>query len=90
MRKKPGQDTNLGTIVHRRDKSRRKIEAGTFSFDDIAGHETASVAEVAALFRADPRTIRARITDGTIPATNLGEFRIPVRWIREQLQVGAA
>jgi hypothetical protein len=39
---------------------------------------------------ADNRTVRRRIADGIIPATFLGEWRIPCAWIREQARVAAA
>jgi excisionase family DNA binding protein len=49
-----------------------------------------TVGEIAAIMRADPRTIRARIKSGDIPATFIGEYRIPARWMRERLNAGTA
>jgi hypothetical protein len=73
----------------RRAENRAKIAAGKFTLADLDGLDYANVAETAAVFRADPRTIRARIEDGTIPALNLGEWRIPVAWLRRQAGVAA-
>jgi hypothetical protein len=85
-------DQNSATAVTTpltRDQIRAKIAAGEFTLADLDGCDTATVIEVAAVFRADPRTIRARIKDGTIPALDLGEYRIPVAWLRRQVGVAA-
>ncbi len=75
---------------HRRGENRRKIAAGTFTLADISEDEFATAAEVAAIFRTDPRTIRARCASGVIPSTHLGEYRIPVAWLLAQAQAGQA
>jgi excisionase family DNA binding protein len=42
-------------------------------------------AEVAALFDADPRTIRKAAQEGKIPGTKVGAFwKIPTSWVRQQ------
>jgi hypothetical protein len=69
---------------------RRKIAAGEFTIADLDGHDFATAAETAAVLRADARTIRARCEEGKIPGVNVGEWRIPVQWLREQTQAGAA
>jgi hypothetical protein len=59
------------------------------ALDDLEG-DFATVAETAAITRADQRTIRRRCADGTIPAVKLGDWRIPVRWLREAAGAVAA
>jgi excisionase family DNA binding protein len=72
-----------------RPEIRAKIAAGEFSLADLDGQDFCVVAETAAVLRCDPRTVRARLEDGTIPGTRLGsDWRIPVAWLR--LQAGAA
>jgi hypothetical protein len=68
---------------------RAKIEAGTFTLSDLDGCDYATVTETAVLYRVDKRTIRNYIASGTIPATYLGEWRIPCTWLREQARVAA-
>jgi hypothetical protein len=57
---------------------------------DLDGCDFATVGETSAIMRLDPRTVRRRIEDGKIPAIWLGEFRIPVRWLRETARAVAA
>jgi len=83
----PGIDKAREKI--RRADMRAKIEAGTFTLADLDGLDHATVTETAAVFRADPRTIRAYIKAGKIPATFLGEYRIPCAWLREQAGLAA-
>ena len=59
------------------------------TLEDLAGRDFATVDEVAQILRADPRTIRRRIVDGSIPATRAGDWRIPVSWLREQARVSS-
>jgi hypothetical protein len=59
----------------------------------VSGEDFTVVTVAADIFAVDPRTIRSRISDGVIPAVNIGtedrpEYRVPVRWILEQ--AGAA
>lgn len=50
----------------------------------------ASSTEAAAILDVDPRTLRAAIERGEIPATRTGNlWRVPVAWLREQAQLGA-
>lgn len=61
---------------------------GAVTLDGLAerGHDFATIAETAHILRVDPRTIRRRCADGTIPATRApGDWRIPVSWLREQV-----
>jgi hypothetical protein len=53
------------------------------------GRDFATVAETGQIMRADPRTIRRRIKDGTIPAVRASDWRIPVSWLAEQAGVQA-
>ena len=62
----------------------------TTTIEDLAGRDFATVAEVSAILRADPRTIRRRCKDGTIPSVRSSDWRIPVRWLREQARAGDA
>jgi excisionase family DNA binding protein len=81
-----------GTLIppSLRPETREKIAAGKFTLADLDGHDFAVVAEVAACLRADPRTIRARLEDGTIPGTRLGsDWRIPTAWLRQAAGVAA-
>jgi len=55
----------------------------------LEGRDFATVNETAAILRVDPRTIRSRITDGSIPATRAGDWRIPVTWLLQQARVPA-
>ncbi len=59
---------------------------GTTTLGDLAGRDFATVGEVASIMRADPRTIRRRIADGTIPATKAADWRIPVAWLKRQAE----
>jgi len=59
------------------------------TLDCLADRDFCTVSEAAQILRADARTLRRRIHDGTIPATRAGDWRIPVRWLREQAQVPA-
>ena len=56
---------------------------------DLAGCDFATVGEAAQILRADPRTIRRRIADGTIPATRAADWRVPVAWLRQQASAPA-
>jgi hypothetical protein len=56
---------------------------------DLAGCDFATVGEAAQILRADPRTIRRRIHDGTIPATRAADWRVPVAWLRQQASAPA-
>ena len=54
-----------------------------------------TVPEVAGMFRADQRTIRAHVRPGTSPAVKIGvggaaHWRIPAAWVREQAGLPAA
>jgi excisionase family DNA binding protein len=54
-------------------------------------HPFLTVAEVATAFNTDPRTVRADILAGRIPAVPLGQsFRIPTRWVREHAYAEAS
>lgn len=66
-----------------------KDHARPVTIDDLAGHDFATVDEVAAILRCDPRTVRRRIADGTIPAIRAAQWSIPVRWLREVAGVAA-
>jgi excisionase family DNA binding protein len=63
------------------------------SFGDLldeAAHPFLTVAQTAEIFRTDPRTVRADIAAGRIPAVPLGQsYRIPTRWVREKAQATA-
>lgn len=49
---------------------------------DLDGRNFAHVWEVAAILEVDPRTIRAAVRDGRIPAVKAGSnYRIPVAWL---------
>lgn len=53
---------------------------------DLTGRNFASVSEVAAILRSDPRTVRADIASGNIPAIKTGaHYKVPVTWLREQV-----
>jgi excisionase family DNA binding protein len=57
--------------------------------EDLDGRDFAVVNEAADILRCDPRTVRRGCEDGTFPGVRIGaEWRIPVRWLREQ--AGAA
>jgi hypothetical protein len=77
-------------LAKRHDELRRKIADGTLTLADLDGLAFATVYEVAAIFRIDPRTVRRRVADGSIPSLDLGEYRIPAAWLREQARAGAA
>jgi excisionase family DNA binding protein len=74
-----------------REEIRGKIADGTLTIADLDGLDVATPAEVAAVLRCDPRTIRARLEDGSIPGTRLGtDWRVPTRWLREALGASTA
>ncbi len=51
-------------------------------------HPFLTVAEIAAALNTDPRTVRADIEAGRIPAIRVGQsYRIPTKWLREHAQV---
>lgn len=53
--------------------------------DSLDGMLFATVSEVVAILRHDPRTIRRAIADGQIPAVKAGAtWRIPVAWLAGQ------
>jgi Helix-turn-helix domain len=56
---------------------------------DLAGRDFANVDETAQIMRIDQRTVRRRCEDGTIPAIKVGDWRIPVSWLREQARVAS-
>ena len=60
------------------------------TLEDLAGRDFADTREVAAILRVEAKTIRRWIREGKIPATFVGEYRVPVRWLREQARVAAA
>lgn len=61
------------------------------TLDDLDGCDFATVSETADVLRVDPRTVRRRIADGTYPATRIGsDWRVPVRWLRDQAHAGVA
>ena len=50
----------------------------------------ADTTEAAAILDVDPRTLRAAIERGEIPATRAGaNWRVPVAWLREQARLSA-
>ena len=52
-----------------------------FSLADLKGRNFATVSQAAAVLGADPRTVRADIAEGNIPAIKVGrDYRIPVSW----------
>lgn len=58
----------------------------------LDGRLFATVTEVSAIFGYDRqgRTVRRAIKAGDIPAIKAGDtYRVPVHWIREQVQLGA-
>ena len=57
-----------------------------FTLADLHGCLFATVSEVAAILRADPRTVRKDIAAGAIPSVRAGAgYRVPVSWLREQV-----
>jgi excisionase family DNA binding protein len=67
-------------------------QAAAITISDLikSGHDFTDVPVVAGILRCDPRTVRRRIADGTIPATRIGtDYRIPVRWLVERAGVAA-
>jgi hypothetical protein len=61
------------------------------TISDLDGHDFASANETASILRCDPRTVRRGCESGLIPAVRAGtEWRIPVRWLREQARAGTA
>ena len=62
----------------------------SLTLEDLEGRDFATVREAAAILRINHRTIRSRIHSGLIPAVDLGYYRIPVRWLREQAQAEVA
>lgn len=57
--------------------------------DDLTGRDFATVAETAAILEVDRRTIRRYCADGRIPGVRVADWKVPVRWLREQAQVAA-
>jgi len=56
-----------------------------------AGRDFATVPEVASILRCDPRTVNTSIRLGEIPAVRAGTMhRVPVSWLRQQVEAGAA
>jgi excisionase family DNA binding protein len=56
-----------------------------FTIADLRGRNFASVSEAAAILGVDPRTVRADIAAGNIPATRTGTYyKVPVAWLRER------
>ena len=53
---------------------------------DLEGRDFANVAETAQILECDPRTIRRRVADGTIPAVRAADWRIPVRWLKARAE----
>jgi hypothetical protein len=64
----------------------RDRDRGAVTLEELDGQAFATVAEVAGILRADPRTIRRRIADSSIPAVRAADWRIPVAWLRQQAQ----
>lgn len=62
----------------------RDQEGTATALGQLAGRDFATVAETAEILRCDPRTVRRRCSEGTIPATRAGDWRIPASWLREQ------
>ena len=61
------------------------------ALERIDGKLFATTTEAGAVLRYDHRTIRKAIEAGEIPAVRAGAtWRIPVAWLREQAQLGAA
>jgi excisionase family DNA binding protein len=56
---------------------------------DLAGRDFADTRETAAILRVQAKTIRRWIREGKIPATFVGEYRVPVTWLRERAGVPA-
>jgi hypothetical protein len=53
----------------------------------LEGRLFATVPEVAAILRWDPRTIRQHIREGKIPAVKGDNaYRVPVSWLRTQAE----
>jgi excisionase family DNA binding protein len=56
--------------------------------DEICRRPFTTVAKAAKVLDTDPRTVRAEIAAGRIPAIPLGQsYRIPTSWLREQARV---
>jgi hypothetical protein len=72
-----------------REEIARKTADGTLTVEDVAPFDFATAAETAVIMRCDTRTVRAYIKAGKIPATFVGEWRIPCAWLREQAGVAA-
>jgi hypothetical protein len=59
-------------------------EPARTALDDLSGKLFASVPEVAAVLRSDPRSIRRAIAAGDIPCTRIGpRSLVPVAWLRQ-------
>jgi hypothetical protein len=61
------------------------------TLNDLDGQNFAGVPEAAEILGGcDPRTVRAEIRAGRIPATRIGtRWMVPVAWLREQVIGGA-
>lgn len=56
----------------------------------ISGRLFATSTEAGAILGVDPRTLRAAIERGEIPATRVGvAWRVPVSWLRAQVHVAS-
>jgi hypothetical protein len=60
------------------------------TLDDLSGQNFTGVPEAAAILGScDPRTVRAEIRAGRIPAIRVGtRWMVPVAWLREQVLGG--
>jgi hypothetical protein len=67
-------------------KTRTKTETSMLMLS-LEGRLFATVPEVAAILRWDPRTVRRHIREGKIPAVaGDNAYRVPVAWLRAQAE----